>query len=242
VSLEAITAAWRNSRQKGGALLVVLALADYADDNGLSWPSIERLASKARLSDRQTQAVLRDLATAGEIAIERGRGPKGANRYRILLPIHWGAVSSPPKEAGVQPATPGGEVSSTEGVLPTSPESSRDSLMDSTSKRARRKRRARPGVPAAVELHRRITGVYLPKVTWPRVVRSVGDRLLPWGRLCKSWVSRGYRPSNLEGLLDAFTNGAGGPRRPPRVGGSRPSGLDVLRGVHSASKERERGH
>ena len=57
---------WAHSQQKGGELLVMLALADFANDAGEAWPSIPVLSEKARLSARQTQRVLNTLEAAGE--------------------------------------------------------------------------------------------------------------------------------------------------------------------------------
>jgi hypothetical protein len=51
MSVRTLNRVWEASRQTGGALLVLLAIADFADDDGLAYPSISTLARKARLSD-----------------------------------------------------------------------------------------------------------------------------------------------------------------------------------------------
>ena len=66
--------AWRLSRAKGGELLVLLAIGDFADDNGTAYPSIATLAKKARLSERQTQRAVHHLVDLGELEIGSG-GP-----------------------------------------------------------------------------------------------------------------------------------------------------------------------
>jgi hypothetical protein len=77
---------WSQSQRKDGELLVMLALADFANDAGESWPSIPTLAQKARLTERQTRRVLSKLETVGEIRRIRSNG--GRNRrshYFITL-------------------------------------------------------------------------------------------------------------------------------------------------------------
>lgn len=69
---------WAHSQCEGGELLVMLALADFSNDAGESWPSIPVLAEKARLSQRQTRRVLNILEVGGEISRSRSNG--GRNR------------------------------------------------------------------------------------------------------------------------------------------------------------------
>ena len=75
---------------KGGDLLVLLAIADYADEDFRAWPSQKTLARKARMDERNVRRVLQRLHVAGEILIERGahvivgRG-KPADAYRLTL-------------------------------------------------------------------------------------------------------------------------------------------------------------
>ena len=67
MSVKVMARVWAHSRRKDGELLVMLALADFANDEGESWPSIPVLAQKARLTDRQARRVLSKLEQAGEI-------------------------------------------------------------------------------------------------------------------------------------------------------------------------------
>ena len=52
---------WKHSKHAGGSLLVLLALADFANDEGICYPSQKTLAKKSRLSGRQVRR------TVGEI-------------------------------------------------------------------------------------------------------------------------------------------------------------------------------
>ncbi len=61
--------------------LVLLALADHARDNGLCWPSVDHLAEKCSLSDRQIQRTIRKLQEKGFLLIEPRRGR--SNNYQL---------------------------------------------------------------------------------------------------------------------------------------------------------------
>lgn len=119
MSVRASAWVWEHSTvEHRGDLLVLLALADHAHDDGsAAYPSVETLARKARLSRRGTFEALKRLKRIGAISPE-GHGPRGTVSYRINMvqPMH-GAATAP-----VQPGAAGGAVTSTQGVNPTAPE------------------------------------------------------------------------------------------------------------------------
>lgn len=79
-----MTLVWdRAVRYSGGELLCLLALADWAGEDGICWPSVPRIAEKCRLSDRQVQRVLAGLEQDGAISIERGGGRGRPTHYRV---------------------------------------------------------------------------------------------------------------------------------------------------------------
>jgi len=78
---------WAHSQATGGGLLVMLALADFANDEGECWPHVATLAEKARLKMRAVQYLLPKLEAAGEIRrIKSNGGRNRASRYFITLP------------------------------------------------------------------------------------------------------------------------------------------------------------
>jgi hypothetical protein len=78
-----MTGVWANAGYEGGALLVLLALADFADDQGYCFPSVKLLARKSRLSTRQVNNVLTRFKNDGSVVVEAGGGSGRSNRYRI---------------------------------------------------------------------------------------------------------------------------------------------------------------
>lgn len=65
--------------------LLLLAIADHADDDGVCWPSIDRLAAKCAVSARQVQRTLQQLQTDGWLVVDRGRGRGNTSRYRLAV-------------------------------------------------------------------------------------------------------------------------------------------------------------
>ena len=83
MSIEVMTAVWRNAEMRGAPLLVLLALADYANDQGVCWPSLMTLALKSRVSERQVRRILRSLERSGDIEVDVNGGPRGVNLYKV---------------------------------------------------------------------------------------------------------------------------------------------------------------
>ncbi len=86
MSIKIMTAVWDREDLSSTQKLVLLALADWANDEGLCWPSINRLAIKASLTSRAVQKTIRSLEDAGFIRREEVLG-KG-NRYWISTPLN----------------------------------------------------------------------------------------------------------------------------------------------------------
>lgn len=102
-----MTAVWDHARVGGGALIVLLAMADWANDDGTGvYPKQATLATKARLSDRQVRNVLAELEEAGYICQDGKRGHT----------VNWRVESDPEKIATRNPVS-----GSSGSPLPTEP-------------------------------------------------------------------------------------------------------------------------
>lgn len=126
---------WDNGPQKQGPLLVMLALADYANDAGECWPSIKSIAEKARMTERGVQRILRELEAEKWIETDHGNGRHGCNKYRINPDPRYTPTESRPdprstKTPTLDPETP---------TLST-PEPSEPSLEPSLEDKARAKK------------------------------------------------------------------------------------------------------
>ena len=111
MSIKVMQQVLENAPVDQGTLLVLIVLADSADEGTREcWPSVRRLAARARLSERQVQVCLRVLEERKIISVVPNAGRNGTNLYRITDVSEW----------GVQKLR-GGEVEFTGGVKPTSP-------------------------------------------------------------------------------------------------------------------------
>jgi len=85
MSIKLMTAVWDREDLSSTQKLVLLSLADWANDEGLCWPSIERVAKKSSLKKRAVQLAIRSLEEMQFIRREEVIG-KG-NRYWIHIPV-----------------------------------------------------------------------------------------------------------------------------------------------------------
>lgn len=117
MSIRVMTAIWDSGLYEGGTLLVLLALADWAADDGTKvFPKIATLAEKARLSVRGAQLCMARLKEDGVLVEVEGARRGKATEYKIVLvrvqELHrnecTATISGENKDAvGVQSATVG---------------------------------------------------------------------------------------------------------------------------------------
>ncbi|MGH3433096.1 MAG: helix-turn-helix domain-containing protein [Thermocrispum sp.] len=85
MSIKVMNWVWEHSQAAGTELLMLLAIADHADDDGRNaWPSRARLAAKTRLDERTVRRVIKRLEKAGLLRIVRGHGRTNSNRYTVV--------------------------------------------------------------------------------------------------------------------------------------------------------------
>lgn len=88
---------WENSASSGAARLVLLAIADAANDTGReAYPGMATIAAKANLDKRTAQRAIRSLVDLGELSVFANAGPNGTHRYAVNM------------SKGRQDATPAG--------------------------------------------------------------------------------------------------------------------------------------
>ena len=150
MSIKVSSYMWEHSTQKGTRLLLLLAICDMANDDGVCWPSMNTLAKKARTDRRHAIRIVNSLVKAGELEVfsrTDENNPSGSKSNLFLVKVPWAKtpikeklVIGPRNRGGVvQP--PRGEwyshhggsgTATTGGVVQPPPESSLEPSIESS--------------------------------------------------------------------------------------------------------------
>lgn len=84
MSIKWISLVWSDSPYQGDRLLLHLALADFANDEGECWPSQRTLARKARCSERWVRESIAAMVADGLIEIKAQRIGRGGRTLYLL--------------------------------------------------------------------------------------------------------------------------------------------------------------
>lgn len=104
MSIKVMTAVFERYPSGGGEMLLALALADHASDDGTRvFPSVKALSEKTRQSERSVQYQLRRMEEAGWlILVGAGNGGRSMHReYRISLDWIKGADIAPIQKGAI---------------------------------------------------------------------------------------------------------------------------------------------
>lgn len=126
MSIGVMSRVWAESQHAGTELLVMLALSDFSDDDGICYPSIAKLATKCRTTPRHANRLIAALVASGELEVLVGRGPMVQGGRLNLFRVRFKALKagakevtnpSPPDESeGVTQEAQRGDVDVLEGV------------------------------------------------------------------------------------------------------------------------------
>ena len=127
MSIRVMSRVWEESKHEGSALLTLLAIADFADDDGKAFPSKKTLAKKTRMSARSVQRLVQTLIASGELFVDPNAGRNGTNLYivgaggdklsppQVETPVTQGGDS--PGSGGETPVTQGGDSPGSQTVI-----------------------------------------------------------------------------------------------------------------------------
>ena len=86
MSVYVSTLVWQESKATATDLLVLVAIADQANDDGQCWPGNKKLAERCRISERTLQRCINNLITLGELEIlEDGNGRTHKRKLDVIL-------------------------------------------------------------------------------------------------------------------------------------------------------------
>lgn len=84
MSIKIMSWVWDHSPYDGKALLLHLALADFANDAGECWPSQPTLAAKARCTERHVRDTVSQMVIHGYVEIVEPSNGINATRYKLI--------------------------------------------------------------------------------------------------------------------------------------------------------------
>lgn len=88
MSIDLIKWVWTETETTGSTRLVLLVLADQANDQGYCWPSMKTISKKANLSRRYVINILRELEEKGLLQKRKRLDENGdytSNMYRLVM-------------------------------------------------------------------------------------------------------------------------------------------------------------
>lgn len=217
MSIKIMSWVWDNSPQDGSALLLLLALADAANDEGYCWPGLVRLAKKIRRDRRHVIRLIEELEKSGAIQVRRRKDGKlnRSNMYRVMTPESLVTPETPPSDIDV--TTPS-DAHVTTLVTPMSPESSLNrndepSIKHKDSNVAAPRKRPSKADPrtdhAAIKAILKVMGRRPPIEQYDYIIARLGetpDTVELW-EAYQAWIGCGYNARNLPGILDWYVSG-----------------------------------
>jgi hypothetical protein len=207
---------WRNSKSTGTKLLILVSLADQANDEGWCWPSVALIATRCRVSKRTVQRVLSELEDGHEIRREEKRGC--STRYQVTVsPVT--VIDTGDDLAPVSPEVSGGDTAVTGGVPTVSPrniiESSEPSLEPKKAKESRSHRLPSgwaPNLKARNFANERGLDVDHEAEQFTNHHGSKGSKFIDWDMAFRTWLGNSSRwskptrkPPSDSGLPDWWT-------------------------------------
>lgn len=120
MSIRIMSKVWDHGPSERGELLVMLALADFSNDDGECWPSVAAIGKKARMDERSARRILRKLEAAGWLSVDVGGGRHGCSKYTINTDTVPPGQNAPPDKMSQKPGQ-----NEPETRTPVSPEPSR---------------------------------------------------------------------------------------------------------------------
>ena len=89
-----------------GQKLLLICLANYANDKGECWPSISSLAAQADVTPRHVSGMIHDLVKAGYLTVREQSGKSNSYTLRIVQPTNPSSGVPTKPSAPLNPASP----------------------------------------------------------------------------------------------------------------------------------------
>ena len=193
---------WQMPTLKGSRRLLLLALADNANDAGVCWPAVSTLAKKCNVSER---TIHKFLAEMEPVYLVRSSRSGRSTVYQLLTPPDESNPSTP-EQGGRGTPEQGGRGGLNKGADRTIIE---PSLEPPRERRARKPASGKKRDPLLdderVKAYREICHLTANAQQRALIVASVTDPAR-WRGTLVSWMAHGWRPGNVADMIDRYTN------------------------------------
>ena len=99
MSVTVMSYVWKNCKEKGSKKLMLLAIADNANDEGFAWPSVNTLAEKTCMSERNARKIIDALEADGLLRVfNRFDGNGDHGDYSNLYQVFMGEIKDIPQD------------------------------------------------------------------------------------------------------------------------------------------------
>ena len=197
--------------------LVMIILANYADEYGESYPGVATISRLCQLSDRQVQKILADLVEQKIIDRELSQSKYQTNIYRIRGEAHDTPPVNPSSPPRCRPVHPPGEAHDTPPVKPSSPNTKVDTKVDTKEyTRARSKyanaetqkevareqwyKYTNKAIRVYLEVFKRPINDYESQI----LTRHVTGYMEAWRHTCQVWDENDHNPTNSPDLIKKY--------------------------------------
>ena len=222
MSIRVMSAVWDKGPGDRGELLVLLALADFANDSGECWPSVAAIGRKARMDERSARRILRKLEASGWVSCDVGGGRHGCSRYIINPDNASPGQNVRPDKTRTKPGQ-----NEPETRTPVSPEPSRTvkNRQEEPPVGGSRARARKPEIPLPddwVPSDRNMSDAYDRNFTDEEIRHEAcqfrdhhlarGNRFRDWDAAWRTWLgnARKFAPRVVAGRSAAGGRGQGG--------------------------------
>ena len=233
MSIKLMDKVWQSEIPDSRLKLLVLAIADAANDDGECWPKIATLAAKVDKCERTVQRFMRQIEKDGWLSREvrmKKDGLQTSNMYILHVnnlpftaPTH---VVTPAPTHVVTPSMnhhvePSCEPSDRNSVSIGAAPSANANVPDISSGKQLKPKRPKPEPDSrkdhwAIKTIRECTQRYPEKILWDDIIKATGekDQSQKLTACIKVWLARGFNKNNSAGYINWLKNGIPEQRRP----------------------------
>lgn len=209
MSIKLMTRVWEHGPDDRTETMVLLALADRANDDGTScFPSVAEVSQRSRLSRRGTQKVIRRLEEKGYLTVDENSGPGGTNNYQLHPAQLEGrtefAGEGEHDSPGGEAHSPGGEPDDARGRSTFARNRQEPSVNHQSNRDApAREEGSHQGNRTALSIHQEWFPNVSLSIGQKEILKQIDD-LDTWADVVEWWCGNGYKGRSISRMKQKY--------------------------------------